>query len=650
RIKKAKPLIPQLIDRMVKENRTETAIHQAIYEKRMAKKGRKNVETKTFAEYHFARAMYLTLTEPIAKSIVDQPEMLKKEMAAAGFRVRSLGLDYFDPATSLDPNDPLYPRLWQHRLTQAPIAWAQQSGEADVIIGILDSGVELWHEDLWDKLLPGYDFVDYDITTTPSWMLVPGEDYENEDEDPSDRDGHGTHIAGIAAAVGNNDLGVIGVCPGCAILPLRLMSTRNVVIDGDTIPRTFAQRSKTPQALYYAAEQGVDVLNMSFSTDLYYNEMELKAFKYAYEMGVVMVAGAGNQASETPRQPATLDQVISVAATYEDDVKADFSNYGKWIDLSAPGFDIISTTPYEGLQPPYISNVLVTDGEELPLTQFLLSRDIPEDGIEVSLNYVGMARQQDLLNPNYNWNLNGKIAVVDRGEIGLIEKTQRVKDYGAIGIIFVNTEDVPMFFQAVPQFQQMYVLSMAKSQGQRLIEQIKLRKSLPVALYADEYLGYAAMDGTSMATPYVAGAAGLLLSEYPWLSPDEVKARLLAAVDNIDHKNPAYVGKLGTGRINLAKLFGGTTAIEDEPAKAPQSLALKIFPNPAQDFVNVILPTVKNEAIITIYNNIGQVVQTQQMNAQNQIIRLNTSALPAGMYVVEVMQEGEFATQKIIKQ
>ncbi len=650
-IKKVEPLIPQLIERMVKENRTETQVHQAIYEQRMVKKGSKNAEPKSFDEYNFARAMYLELTSPIAGEIVKHPENFKKQMEAAGYRLISIGLDHWLTADS-EPNDELYPRLWQHRLTGMPLAWKRTTGDDGVMIAVLDSGVDLWHEDLWDNLLPGYDFVQVDTSLLASWHLVDGEDYVAPDDEPFDRHGHGTHVAGIAAAAGNNGWGVVGVCPGCKMMPIRTHAVFRLEEEQDTVYQVRGRQQVILQGLMYAIENGADIINLSFGSYDSSDEAEKQAYRYAYEQGVVLVASAGNDDYDVPHYPAALPEVIAVAATYEDDVKTDFSNYGNWINISAPGFDIISTAPYDGLYDAYVSHVVVTDEFELPLTQFPGSRDISEWGEEVTLNYVGKARQQDLLNPNYNWNLTGKIAVVDRGEIPLSEKTRRVREYGAIGIIFVNTQDVPMMFQTTPEFKQMYVLSMAQSQGAQLIEEIKAAQSLSAEFYADTYYGYSAQDGTSQAAPYVAGAAGLLLSEYPWLTPDEVRERLLAAVDNIDGLNPDYAGKLGTGRINLAKLFDKPTSVEPEPNNGNNTLTMKVFPNPAKNFLMVSLNADRQQPQVqaTVYNLMGQVLQHQKINNVGDFTKINIADLPTGVYVIEVLQDGFKIVQKFVRE
>ena len=109
------------------------------------------------------------------------------------------------------PNDEFYSLQWGLQAIEAEAGWAIETGHPDVIIAIVDSGVDLSHEDLKDKILPSEDFVDYQGTPPLPWYLTPIGDYQNRDFDPDDDNGHGSHCAGIAAAISDNNLGVAGV-------------------------------------------------------------------------------------------------------------------------------------------------------------------------------------------------------------------------------------------------------------------------------------------------------------------------------------------------------------------------------------------------------------------------------------------------------
>ncbi len=205
------------------------------------------------------------------------------------------------------PNDEYWPKLWNMRQINMPAAWEIEKGKARVTVAIIDSGTAN-HPDLQGRLVQGYDFID-------------------NDNDPSnDLIGHGTHCAGIVAAQGNNAIGVCGVCwSGVKIMPVRVFST------GAT------PTSMLVQGEDYALKNGAQVASMSYGG---YGDDPAHRAKIS-EMaaaGMVLVAAAGNDATNTPSYPAAYPEVISVSAVGPYDAIAYYSNYGK-IDIAAPGGD-----------------------------------------------------------------------------------------------------------------------------------------------------------------------------------------------------------------------------------------------------------------------------------------------------------------------
>lgn len=249
------------------------------------------------------------------------------------------------------PNDANYTLQWAHEIMQSELAWNLEKGSADVVIAIIDTGVDWDHPDLaanvWNNTdevvdgrdtdgngyvddVRGYDFVD---TSEPVW---PGEDGRNRDNDPMDFHGHGTHCAGIAAAVTNNGIGIAGMSWNCKIMPVR--AGYKTADGGGTL-----ETDDIVLAIKYAADNGAHVISMSFG-GYYLSETEKEAIDYAHEKGSVLVAAAGNDGSPQKRSyPAVVDNVIAVGATDQNDDRAYFSNYGSWIDVSAPGVEIYST-------------------------------------------------------------------------------------------------------------------------------------------------------------------------------------------------------------------------------------------------------------------------------------------------------------------
>ncbi|WP_448543459.1 S8 family serine peptidase [Roseiflexus sp.] len=220
------------------------------------------------------------------------------------------------------PNDPNFDEQWALRKVGALCAWDRTTGSAEVIVAIVDSGVDPTHPDLVDRLrTDGYDFVD-------------------DDSDPRDEHGHGTHVAGIVAAVLNNNEGVAGLAPDVTILPVRVMDER-----GRGSDRAIAR------GIRFSADQGAKVINLSLGATLTLNADEPSvlvndAIVYAQQQGALVVVAAGNDAVPLPNAIAVDNpDVLVVAATDDRDRKAPFSNSGPWVAVSAPGVNILSTMP-----------------------------------------------------------------------------------------------------------------------------------------------------------------------------------------------------------------------------------------------------------------------------------------------------------------
>ncbi|GIW12168.1 MAG: hypothetical protein KatS3mg061_3225 [Dehalococcoidia bacterium] len=220
------------------------------------------------------------------------------------------------PSTSpLRPNDPAFQAGQQYGLSRirAPEGWGYSTGSESIIIAIVDTGVDLSHPDLASKILPGYDFVNADLT-------------------PQDDHGHGTHVAGIAAAITNNGLGIAGVSWGARVLPVKVLDARG---SGYT--------SDVAAGIVWAADRGARVINLSLGGPASTTLQE--AVNYAVGKGALVVAAAGNSGNSTPNYPGAYPAAISVAATDSTNRRASFSNFGPFVDLAAPGVSIYSTVP-----------------------------------------------------------------------------------------------------------------------------------------------------------------------------------------------------------------------------------------------------------------------------------------------------------------
>lgn len=194
----------------------------------------------------------------------------------------------------------------------APTAWDATQG--NVKVAILDTGVDQNHEDLSVKLTLQKNF-------TSSATV-------------DDLYGHGTHVAGIVAAVTDNGLGVAGGCPGCQLMNGKVLNDSGS-----------GYYSWVANGIIWAADNGAKVINLSLGGPVKSYTLE-RAINYAWTKGAVVVAAAGNSANPSKTYPAAYTNVIAVAATNNQDKKASFSSYGvKWVDVAAPGENIFSTFP-----------------------------------------------------------------------------------------------------------------------------------------------------------------------------------------------------------------------------------------------------------------------------------------------------------------
>lgn len=211
------------------------------------------------------------------------------------------------------PDDPYF-STYQYgpQKIQAPQAWDIAEGDG-IEIAVVDTGVEADHPDLKGKVIEGYDFVDNDNVA-------------------QDGNGHGTHVAGIAAAITNNGVGVAGVAPNAKILPVRALN--------DSGSGTLADIAS---AIRYAADRDAEVINLSLGSTQHSATMQ-SAVNYAWNQGSVVVAAAGNTGDTTINYPAYYPNTIAVASTDSNDRKSSFSTYGaSWVDVAAPGTSIYST-------------------------------------------------------------------------------------------------------------------------------------------------------------------------------------------------------------------------------------------------------------------------------------------------------------------
>lgn len=215
---------------------------------------------------------------------------------------------------------------------KATSGWEETKGKEEVVIAIIDTGVDLIHPDIDDKVQSsGYDFI-------------------NDDSDATDDNWHGTHVAGVAAAETNNSEGIAGVAWNCKILPVKVLDENG---DGDY--------SDAIEGIRWAADHEADVINLSFGGDVSSSALE-DALEYAYAKNIVIVAAAGNDGGAVLYPAAYDEYCLAVAATNYNDERVTYSNtggvwesnYGPEIDIAAPGQRILSLVPTWLFGPDYL--------------------------------------------------------------------------------------------------------------------------------------------------------------------------------------------------------------------------------------------------------------------------------------------------------
>ncbi len=467
------------------------------------------------------------------------------------------------------PNDPLFSQQWGlfndgqtvddvagtiGADIGAPQAWNIETGDPNTVVAVMDTGADLTHPDLVNELWTnpsdsshGYDFYD-----------PPG------NPDPTDLTGHGTHVSGIIAAEGDNGIDTTGVAQRASLMELKICGTYSA---GCPVADEIA-------AINYAGAQGARVLNGSLQGGTYFQSLQDALNN---NPDVLYVFAAGNQGTNndvTPSYPCALDQsggysannVICVAATDQSDGLASFSNYGaSSVDLGAPGVNVLSTS-----------------------SQKVFFNDDFESGFGQWTNTAGpgwsVVSEPPLNQPPFDPSNNG---ITDSGVGGppapgtVTEATSNAVTlptgystceldyYRALELAGGDTFRIDVLLDGSPtggitytssspanhtahnnpltlntgfdpggQVQVRLQLTSDGSGGKVHMDNIKL-----LCHGSPSDGGTEILDGTSMATPMVSGAAALLFSQAPSSTPSQVKTELLNSVDLV----PSLAGKTVTG-------------------------------------------------------------------------------------------------------
>ncbi len=382
-----------------------------------------------------------------------------------------------------------------------------------VFVGVLDTGVDLTHPDLAAN------------------VLVPADgairDFIDGDADPSDTViGHGTAVSSVIASV-DNSAGVIGVAPEATIIPYRVCAA-------------FCPLSAIIGGLVQAIIDGVDVVNMSFGGPAGFN-IEASAVQAANAAGIVLVASAGNGATQKPSFPAAYDTVLAVGATDINDNAASFTNVGGWVDVTGPGVAVPAATCQGCGRDSFLDEISPTAQSFSNNTMFgsavasVLGTEIVD---------VGRACNVDLPLPV---SPAGKVALIKRGLCSFAEKVMNAETAGAVGTVIYNSVS-GNFFGTLGAFSAAGPsVSVSNADGLTLVAEIGSGTTkVDLKVVATDY---ALVNGTSFSGPHVAGVAALVKDADGSLSPIEVRKIIEMTAEPI---GPKVIFGNGMVRADLA--------------------------------------------------------------------------------------------------
>lgn len=217
-------------------------------------------------------------------------------------------------------NDPEIANQWYLNKINTFDAWAISTTTSTIKIAVVDNAIQTNHPDLSGNIIGGFDVSDNDSDPNP----------------PNTTFGHGTHVAGLISAVTNNSIGIAAAAKN-SVKILAIKATPNTG-SANSIYHGY-------EGIEWAINNGAKIISLSWG-GLGFSQVEQDVINNAYNNGILVIAAAGNDNNDTPSYPAAYEHVIAVASTDSDDKRSSFSNFGSWIDISAPGRGILSTLPF----------------------------------------------------------------------------------------------------------------------------------------------------------------------------------------------------------------------------------------------------------------------------------------------------------------
>ena len=407
---------------------------------------------------------------------------------------------------------------------QAPQAWSVGAEGAGIKVCIIDSGINAAHEDFAGIAMTGH------ASAGQSWN--------------TDSCGHGTHVAGTIAAA-NNSVGVVGVSPGKVSLHIVK------VFDGASCGWSYA--STLVDAANRCADAGARVINMSLGGGAA-STTERTAFDNLNANGVLSIAAAGNDGNNRLSYPASYDSVMSVAATDSNNAKASFSQYNSQVEIAAPGVGILSTYPFRDA-------ALGVGGVGYIAAALEGSMQGTASGALVNGGLCDVAG---------SW--AGKVVLCERGVIGFVDKVRNVAAGGGVAAVVYN--NAPGGFtgtlgtgvtSTIPG------MSLSQEDGQFLVGNRLGTSADASTVLESNASGYSYLDGTSMATPHVAGAAAVVWSANPGATNAQVRDALNSTA--LDLGAAGRDVNFGYGLIRTYEAVAKITGAGPEPTTPPTGLS-----------------------------------------------------------------------------
>jgi Subtilisin-like serine proteases len=412
---------------------------------------------------------------------------------------------------------------WGIMAVKAPAAWTASKKGQGARVMILDTGVDQEHPSLKANFEKGQDFVGDNISPYPY----------------ADQVGHGTHVAGTIAGV-IDATGFTGVAPKAKFLMGRVCSENG------------CSNISIAQGINWGIQEKVDVISMSLGGG-WSTPGERAAVSQADKAGITIVAASGNSGTPKVSFPAALPTVIAVGAVDSSLKKADFSQWGPELAIVAPGVAVVSSVPQGSGRESAVSIIEGQRTAKVTSTTFQGAKELLNPETNVLVN-SGLGKVDDFAKVD----VKGKFALVSRGEITFADKVANAIKAGAAGVVVYN--NAPGLIKGAltegGQVLPVGVFMIEQTTGNEIVGLLAQGKEVKATLQTIA-TDYSAFDGTSMATPHVAGVVALMKATNKALLPAQVKQILQSTAQPL---GPNTANEYGAGLVNAEAAVAASKA------------------------------------------------------------------------------------------